>query len=57
MQAGKFARLVKREGLCAVRYIGQNGEDGVYLAPDLQSSGMTGSRPSKAGRSWPLCWT
>ena len=32
MQAGKFARLVKREGLCAVRYIGQNGEDGVYLA-------------------------
>ena len=32
MQTSKFAKLVKREGFCALRIIGEDGEDGVYLA-------------------------
>ena len=32
MQVSKYARLVKREGLCALRTVGEDGEDGVYLA-------------------------
>ena len=32
MQLGKYAKLVKREGFCALRTIGEDGIDGVYLA-------------------------
>lgn len=31
MQVSKYAKLVKREGLCNLRIVGENGEDGVYL--------------------------
>lgn len=32
MQVSKYAKLVKREGFCGIRTVGEDGIDGVYLA-------------------------
>ena len=51
MQLGKFAKLVKQSGFCALRTIGEDGIDGVYLA--TQSAVFRDDRfpPVKSGEA------